>query len=421
MFKKLFAILIIGVFLLSACSSKTPEPTATAVPTEVPTQEVTEPEDVTQGERMPCTTVYDYETTAETDQYQAAVDQMPPLDLEEDWVRGNPEAPITIFEYADFQCPACVGFAQYTELLLETFPDTIKVVFRHLPLPSIHNLAFISGMAGEAAGAQGMFWEMHDFLYANQSQWNTFTEDEFIDWILVQAENMGMDVEQFEADLTNEADRQELEATNAYRLELGMHYTPFVVVNGRVYRDNNPNLFGLIGIYAFDGYEECPPWVIEPEKSYTAVLDTSAGEIQIDLFADVAPLAGNSFIFLAQEGWYDGVYFHRVVEDFVAQAGDPSGLGAVSPGYAFDNETGNGLSFDSAGVLGMANAGVNTNGSQFFITLGPTTDLDGGYTIFGEVKEESLPILDEIALRDPNTAVGFEGATIINGIEINEN
>jgi len=137
---------------------------------------------------MPCTTVYNYETTAETDQYQAAADQMPPLDLEEDWVRGNPEAPVTIFEYADFQCPACVGFAQYTELLLETFPDTIKVVFRHLPLPSIHNLAFISGMAGEAAGAQGMFWEMHDFLYANQSQWNTFTEDEFIDWILVQAD-----------------------------------------------------------------------------------------------------------------------------------------------------------------------------------------------------------------------------------------
>jgi len=149
--------------------------------------------------------------------------------------------------------------------------------------------------------------------------------------------------------------------------------------------------------------------------------DTSAGEIQIDLFADVAPLAVNSFVFLAQEGWYDGVYFHRVVEDFVAQAGDPSGLGAVSPGYAFDNETGNGLSFDSAGVLGMANAGVNTNGSQFFITLGPTTDLDGGYTIFGEVREESMPILDEIALRDPNTAVGFEGATIINGIEIIEN
>ena len=421
MFKKLFLSLIIGVFLLSACSSNTPEPTATLVPTEEPTQEVTEPENITQGERMPCTTVYAYETTAETDQYQAAVDQMPPLDLEEDWVRGNPEAPVTIFEYADFQCPACVGFAQYTEQLLETFPESIKVVFRHLPLPSIHGLAFISGMAGEAASAQGKFWEMHDFLYASQSQWNSLSEEDFTDWILLQAESMGMDVDQFEADLKNKEDRAKLEELTTYRLELGMHYTPFVVVNDRVYRDNNPNLFGLIGIYEYDGFEECPPWVIDPEKSYTAVLDTSAGEIQMDLFADVAPLAVNSFVFLSQEGWYDGVYFHRVVEDFVAQAGDPSGLGAVGPGYTFDNETGNGLSFDSAGVLGMANAGANTNGSQFFITLGPTMDLDGGYTIFGEVKEESLAVLDEIVLRDPNTAVDFEGATIINGIAIVEN
>jgi cyclophilin family peptidyl-prolyl cis-trans isomerase/protein-disulfide isomerase len=369
---------------------------------------------------MACTTVYGYETTAETDQYQAIVDELPPLDLEEDFVRGNPEAPITIFEYADFQCPACVGFAQYTEVLIEYFPETIRVVFRHLPLPSIHDKAFISGMAGEAAGAQGMFWEMHDFLYESQREWSGFGEEEFVDWIITQAGSMGMDTEQFESDLLDEEVRQDLEDLTAERLNKGMNYTPFVVINDRIFRNNQPDIFGLIGIYEFDGYEECPSWVIDPEKSYTAVLDTSAGEIEIELFSDVAPLAVNSFVFLAQEGWYDGVYFHRVVEDFVAQAGDPSGLGAVNPGYTFANETTSGLSFDSAGVLGMANAGPDTNGSQFFITLAPTTDLDGGYTIFGEVKEGSLSVLDEIALRDPNTAVGFEGATIINSIEIIE-
>ena len=426
MFKKQILFLMIGILLLSACSSQTDEPTATAVPenpTETimdPTQEATDPGTIIEGDRMACTTVYGYETTAETDQYQAIVDELPPLDLEEDFVRGNPEAPITIFEYADFQCPACVGFAQYTEVLIEYFPETIRVVFRHLPLPSIHDKAFISGMAGEAAGAQGMFWEMHDFLYESQREWSGFSEEEFVDWIITQAGSMGMDTEQFESDLLDEEVRQDLEDLTAERLNKGMNYTPFVVINDRIFRNNQPDIFGLIGIYEFDGYEECPSWVIDPEKSYTAVLDTSAGEIEIELFSDVAPLAVNSFVFLAQEGWYDGVYFHRVVEDFVAQAGDPSGLGAVNPGYTFANETTSGLSFDSAGVLGMANAGPDTNGSQFFITLAPTTDLDGGYTIFGEVKEGSLSVLDEIALRDSNTAVGFEGATIINSIEIIE-
>jgi cyclophilin family peptidyl-prolyl cis-trans isomerase len=275
-------------------------------------------------------------------------------------------------------------------------------------------------MAGEAAGAQGMFWQMHDFLYANQSEWNTLSENEFVDWVITQAGSMGMDTEQFRADLLNEDARSALEQQTEERLSKGMNYTPFVVINDRIFRNNKPDLFGLIGIYAYDGYEECPQWVIDPEKSYTAVLNTSAGEIEIELFPDVAPLAVNSFVFLSQEGWYDGVYFHRVVEDFVAQAGDPSGLGAVNPGYTFASEIDPDLSFDKVGVLGMANAGPDTNGSQFFITLAPVTDLDGGYTIFGQVKESSLPVLDQIALRDPNTAVGFEGATMINSVEIIE-
>jgi len=160
--------------------------------------------------------------------------------------------------------------------------------------------------------------------------------------------------------------------------------------------------------------------VIDPDRSYTAILDTSAGEIEIELYADVAPIAVNSFVFLAQNGWFDEVYFHRVIPGFVAQAGDPSGLGVVGPGYKFVNETDNDLSFDRPGILGMANAGVDTNGSQFFITLAPVTNLDGGYTIFGEVTQGSLDMLDKIALRDPQTAVGFAEATIINGIEIIE-
>ena len=427
MFKKQLLFIMITILLLSACAQNTPEPTAdptiedpTAVaPTaeEQPTQEETSPEDIVLGEPMPCSTVYEYETTAETDQYQAAVDQQPPV-TEDDWIYGDPNAPITVVEYEDFQCPACPSFSLNIKQLVAEFPSTIRVVFRHLPLASIHDKAYISSMAANAAGAQGKFWEMHDVLYINQQAWTNFPEDEFVDWVIGQAETLGLDVAQFEEDLYDEAVRAELEETTEARLNAGIHYTPFVVVNDRVWREGKPNLYGLIGIYEYDGYEECPPWVIDPEKSYTAILDTSAGEIAIELFPDVAPLAVNSFVFLSQEGWFDEVYFHRVVENFVAQAGDPSGIGAVGPGYTFDNETSNDLSFDRAGVVGMANAGTDTNGSQFFITLGLVTDLDGGYTIFGEVKEESLPVLDEITIREPSE--DFDNATIINSIEIIE-
>ena len=414
MTKKILIVLLLGLFLISAC---TPEETATPAPIEEPTAAETDDEVV--GGQMPCSTVFDYDITAETAQYQAAADQEPPV-TEEDWIYGDYEAPITIVEYADFQCPACVNFSLSVKELINDFPGTIRVVFRHLPLPSIHDLAFISAMSAEAAGAQGKFWEMHDLLYQNQQQWTGYSEEEFIDWAIFQAEALDLDVDQFTEDINDEEVRAEIESVNQERLSAGMNYTPFVVVNDRVWRENKPNLYSLIGIYEFGGYEECPPWVIDQDQNYIASLDTSAGQIDIELYADVAPLAVNSFVFLAQEGWYDEVYFHRVVEGFVAQAGDPSGLGAVGPGYTFANETNNDLSFDRKGVLGMANAGVDTNGSQFFITLAPATSLDGGYTIFGEVSEESLSVLDEIALRDPQTAPDFNDATIIYGIEISE-
>ena len=424
MYKKVLFVLLLSALLLSACAAQTPEPVDAPEP-EVPQEPVVdveerEPEPESQADLMPCTTVYDYQTTAETDQYQAVADQLPPVTAE-DWIRGNPDAPITIVEYADFQCPACVQFAAFIHSLVEEFPSSIRHVFRHLPLPSTSDKSNIAAMAADAAGAQGMFWEMHDLLFETQGQWRALSDGEFVNWLKDQAAVLGLDVDQFENDLLDDGARAALEAQTQAWLNLGVRYTPFAVVNDRIFRENKPDLFSLLGIYEFGGSATCPPWVIDPERAYTAQMDTSAGVIEIALYADVAPIAVNSFVFLAQDGWFDQVYFHRVLPGFVAQAGDPSGFGVVGPGYKFVNETDNDLSFDRAGILGMANAGVDTNGSQFFITLAPVTNLDGGYTIFGEVTAESLGILGEIALRDPQTAIGFEGATVINGIEIIEN
>src|SRR4030065_1816918 len=123
-------------------------------------------------------------------------------------------------------------------------------------------------------------------------------------------------------------------------------------------------------------FTQCPPMTINPTKGYVATLPPEKGDIVIELYADKAPLAVNSFIFLARNGWFDGVTFHRVMSGFVAQAGDPSGTGYGTPGYAFKNEISCDLKFDGPGVVGMANAGADSNGSQFFITYSAAPHLD---------------------------------------------
>lgn len=150
-------------------------------------------------------------------------------------------------------------------------------------------------------------------------------------------------------------------------------------------------------------FPDYPGFVIDVTNEYEAVLTTEAGRIRIALYDDEAPLAVNNFVYLANQGFYDGTTFHRVIDGFMAQAGDPTGTGTGGPGYQFEDETDNGLSFDRAGLLAMANSGPDSNGSQFFITFAPVPHLNGKHTIFGEVVE-GAETLNSITRRDPNTA-----------------
>ncbi len=152
-----------------------------------------------------------------------------------------------------------------------------------------------------------------------------------------------------------------------------------------------------------DYYDEYPEMVIDPENEYEAVIETDKGNVRLRLFAEEAPLTVNNFVFLANQGFYDGLTFHRVIEDFMAQGGDPTGRGAGGPGYAFEDETENGLAFAEPGLLAMANAGADTNGSQFFITFAPTPWLDGNHTIFGQVIEGEQ-VLSQLTRRQPGAA-----------------
>jgi len=144
-----------------------------------------------------------------------------------------------------------------------------------------------------------------------------------------------------------------------------------------------------------------PEMKIDPKKKYTASLDTDKGVIVLDLFADKAPKTVNNFVFLAREGFYDGTIFHRVIEDFMAQGGDPTGTGRGGPGYRFADEFDPSLRHNKPGIFSMANAGPGTNGSQFFITHVPTPWLDGKHTIFGQVAA-GMDVLMAIPPRDPS-------------------
>ncbi len=150
-------------------------------------------------------------------------------------------------------------------------------------------------------------------------------------------------------------------------------------------------------------YDRPPELAIDPQKRYTATIATDRGDIVIELFADKAPRTVNNFVFLAREGFYDGVTFHRVIPGFMAQGGDPTGSGRGGPGYRFEDEFHPDLRHDGPGVLSMANAGPGTNGSQFFITHGPTPHLDDRHTVFGRVVEGMDVVLD-IPERDPMRA-----------------
>jgi len=160
-----------------------------------------------------------------------------------------------------------------------------------------------------------------------------------------------------------------------------------------------------------------PAMALDEKKKYTATLHTDKGDIVLELFADKTPHTVNNFVFLAREGFYDDTMFHRVIANFMAQGGDPTGTGRGGPGYKFADEFDPTLKHNRPGVLSMANAGPGTNGSQFFITHVPTPHLDGKHSVFGQVTG-GMDVLMAIPPRDPMNSQA--PAVRINSVSIEE-
>jgi cyclophilin family peptidyl-prolyl cis-trans isomerase len=164
-------------------------------------------------------------------------------------------------------------------------------------------------------------------------------------------------------------------------------------------------------------YSSAPPMMIDPAVRYTATFSTDLGDIVIELYADKVPRTVNNFVFLAQEGYYDGTTFHRVIKGFMVQGGDPTGTGRGGPGYTFADEFDASLRHDGPGVLSMANAGPGTNGSQFFITHVATPHLDDRHSVFGRVVD-GMDVVLAIPERDPMRS--REPGLTLNSVTISE-
>jgi len=388
------SLVITGAILLSLVSctatpQPTPEPIILVTPIIAPTQ--------------PACTAF---TTAPTPGPDAP-SLFPPI-TSADHILGPQDAPVTIMVYGDLQNQSSGWFSGVVNRLLDENPEQIRFISRVFPLVGRNDKAVLAAQAVEAAHIQNMFWEMHDLLYSQQESWVDLSITDFEQWLAVQASALGMNVGQYQADLKSEAVVNLVESNFETAREFGPFAVPLIILNGEIYLGpqdyvsmNDIVQLILLGKRQFT---DCPPTTVETAKQYIATLHTEKGDVIIQLLADKAPFTVNSFIYLAQNGWYDDITFHRVIPDLYAQSGDPSGTGKGMPGYFLVTEILPDLTFDKPGMVAMVNSGPDSSGSQFFITFDAVPQIDGQYTIFGQVLS-GMDVLESLTPRDAQIGV----------------
>ena len=323
----------------------------------------------------------------------------------DDHADGPGDAPVTMLVYSDFQCSGCAVLADILGQLRQDHPEQLRLVYRHFPQPDLYDKSALAVQAAEAADLQGRFWEMHALLYARQSEWTGLDPQDFPAWVAAQAAGLGQDAVRFQADFAGEQVQARVAQALGFSAGVQQPSLPILFV------DSTSPYSGLIDAASLETmfqmsvlqprrFSACPPLTVDPLRQYTATLQTELGEVVIQLYADKVPMTVSNFVFLAQNGWYENVPFQRVLAGSLVQTGDPSGTGLGNPGYFIPDEIHPALSFDRPGMVAMANAGPNANGSQFFITLAAAPQWNGRYTIFGEVLR-GLDVLARLTPRDP--------------------
>jgi cyclophilin family peptidyl-prolyl cis-trans isomerase len=258
---------------------------------------------------------------------------------------------------------------------------------------------------------------MHDLLFERQREWSGASVQDARKAMEGYAKDLGLDTDAFSKALKDGTYKEIVEQGQQQAVDLGLGGTPTIFVNGQLY--NGPRedwvLAGLAQLYDYSGpqYDQAPPIKVVPDQAYFANFETTKGNFCAELFPKQTRVTVNSFVFLAESGFFDGALFHRVLPGFVAQTGDPTGSGFGGPGYQFEDEIVPELKHDGPGVLSMANAGPGTNGSQFFITYDALPDLDGKHSVFGQVVE-GMDVVESLMPRDPTQNPYAEADKIVS-------
>jgi cyclophilin family peptidyl-prolyl cis-trans isomerase len=344
-----------------------------------------------------------------------------PTPSENDWQRGPADAPVTLVVYMDFQCTPCNAAAKAIDATFARHPDKVRQVYRPFPLFQLEDKTELAAQLVEAAGRQGKFWPMHDLLVDRFAEWKDLTPDAFLTWAVDQADHLQLDSRTLRQELADAKFSELISQRYSEAQESGIPGAPFVLLNGRPFllASDTTQLEAAVrlGILQTEQSETYPKVDIEPGTDYLAMLNTNLGEIQIQLFADTAPLAVNSFIHLADEGWYEGTGAYQVVPDQWVGLGDPTWTGLGDAGFHYPIETDPSRTFQRAGTVGVIPTGPDINGSRLFVGLVPLPEYDETHTVLGQVTQ-GLDILASLSARQPLVDLLTPPELTIRSIEI---
>lgn len=316
----------------------------------------------------------------------------------DDHSQGKANAPLTMIEYGDMQCPACAQLHPALKTIMSQVSDTVQLVFRHFPLTSIHDKAQITSQALEAASLQNKFWEMHDLLYEKQSDWTTATVTSVVPILNGYAKDLKLDVSQFEKDLTSQAviDRIAHDVKDAESLQLNA--TPTIYLNGQAAQADaflQEGVAAQIRAYALQRQQVIsgttgnelnvakPEQVAESGSLYKMTIKTTKGDIELEIDPKLAPVNANSTLFLAQKNYFNNAPVELNDTQIGAVLfGDATHSG--NPGYSCGIETPAANSFGQAGVVALLSGGL-WNTTELVLTYSPTVQFESQFTVIGRV------------------------------------
>ena len=392
--------LLLALFFTAACS-KSGEATATTEATQAATDAAGTESATAEPTVAPFTTA---DQTCKSynlidDLLLAPVDNNVPAVSDTDLIYGPASAKYTFIVYSNFSCSHCANLEPILVALQAMFPQDVRVVFRYVTTGGNSNIA---AQAAEAANIQGKFSEMKDVIFENQATWYNYSEDEFRTWLDDQATSFGMDVDQFNADLSSETILNRLTDNRTKVDELDLLGTPTIYVNNRQYSQSRSIatfaiMLDVMGI-SDRLLGDCPTLDTSFSKDLQAVISTTKGDIVVDLYEDKAPTTVAYFKYLAENGWYNNNNIIISTNEYVT-SGDPSNTLYGGPGFVYYNELTADQPLNKAGYLVSFNQlGTGYNMGVFMLTKNAVSDFSGEYSVFGEVIE-GLDVLNSFTDR----------------------